>query len=337
MPKEHTAREIKEMARARAAEVADATHKKKMRDANRAAREAAKGSKLNPQRKSGTVSQATLKAERNGKVARHRALKAGKTAKEAEAAYQASYKRAIAKHSKDDEEKIRLLAEAKEDTVAAGKGRTVKPTPKDEQPICGARRSKGPDGEDQGLCQLRAGWGTDHTGYGRCKWHGGSAPNGKISAEREKIAEDMVRREIQFYGEARDIDPVQALAEEVRRTAGHVAWLANEVRQLEYKGEGLLEFSPQGRMQNQIIKMYQDERDRLVKVSKVAIDAGVAERTIQLAEQQGQILATVIRDILWDKELELTPAQRQLSSAVVRRHLTALDAVAEPAGVLSMG
>jgi hypothetical protein len=48
------------------------------------------------------------------------------------------------------------------------------------------------------------------------------------------------------------------------------------------------------------VKLYQEERDRLVRVAKAAIDAVVEERQVRLAEGQAQQLARVIRTILTD-------------------------------------
>jgi hypothetical protein len=41
------------------------------------------------------------------------------------------------------------------------------------------------------------------------------------------------------------------------------------------------------------VKLYQEERDRLVRVAKAAIDAGVEERQVRLAEGQARQLAQV--------------------------------------------
>jgi hypothetical protein len=48
------------------------------------------------------------------------------------------------------------------------------------------------------------------------------------------------------------------------------------------------------------VRLYQEWHDRLVRVSKLAIDAGVAELQVRLAEKQAQQLAAVIRAILTD-------------------------------------
>ncbi len=66
--------------------------------------------------------------------------------------------------------------------------------------------------------------------------------------------------------------------------------------------------------------MYQAERQHLVRAAKAAIDAGVAERQVRLAEQQGQLIAEVMRKILDDRGL--TPEQQREAPSIVRRHLS---------------
>jgi hypothetical protein len=72
------------------------------------------------------------------------------------------------------------------------------------------------------------------------------------------------------------------------------------------------------------IEMYQNERKLLARACKMALDAGVAERQIRLAEAQGQLLADAIRGILGD--LGLSPEQEAQAPAIVRRHLTSVPA-----------
>lgn len=129
---------------------------------------------------------------------------------------------------------------------------------------------------------------------------------------------------MELYGKSIEIDPHTALAQEVQRTAGHVQWLSDKIKSLEDETE-LTQSTMAGRTMSIWLQIYMNERDRLVQVSKVAIGAGVAERTIKLAEEQGRLIATVIRDILQDKALGLTPQQRHDAGAVVRKHLIALD------------
>jgi hypothetical protein len=63
--------------------------------------------------------------------------------------------------------------------------------------------------------------------------------------------------------------------------------------------------------------------DRLARFSKMALDAGVAEKQVRIAERHGEELAKVIGAAL--SELNLTPEQRKLAPEVIRKHLTPLE------------
>ena len=111
------------------------------------------------------------------------------------------------------------------------------------------------------------------------------------------------------YGLPRDIDPAQALLEEVQRTAGHVAWLEQTVRDLDpgalvWGVTEVAEKSSADDVSTDVteaarpsvwLELYHRERTHLVRVSKAALDAGISERLVRLAEQQGAQLAEVIR------------------------------------------
>lgn len=184
-------------------------------------------------------------------------------------------------------------------------------------------------------CGNAAGKGTDHLGSGNCKNHGGSTPSGRRYAQTE-----LAKRAVQTYGLPREVAPDVALLEEVHRTAGHVAWLQQKVADIEHddlvwgkveevdKGAG--EFTGVDityRAQANIwLDLYQRERKHLTDVCKAALSAGIAERQVKLAEQQGTLIAQVITRILDD--LSLSADQRALVSEVVPRHLMAVAEVA---------
>lgn len=188
---------------------------------------------------------------------------------------------------------------------------------------CGARTRSG------NPCTQAAGWGTDHAGHGRCKLHGGNTPTHRSYGEK-LIAAAAART----YGLPREVDPRDALLEEVHRTAGAVDWLRGQVEALDpdavtwgvteektstgKDGDSLTHSAAV----NVWVQLYQQERKHLVDVSKAAISAGIEERRVKLAEQQGALLAGVIRGILGD--LDLTPAQAARVSEVVPRHLRAM-------------
>jgi len=66
--------------------------------------------------------------------------------------------------------------------------------------------------------------------------------------------------------------------------------------------------------------MYLDERQQAVRSAKAAIDAGVADRLVKLAEREVDVLVDVIRASLADMGLELTPER----VAIVGRHMRAI-------------
>lgn len=191
---------------------------------------------------------------------------------------------------------------------------------------CGAKKRQG-----EGTCARPAGWGTNHVGAGRCKLHGGSAPSGRIAGQRQ-LAENMVKT----YGLPLDMSPTDALLEEVRWTAGHVAWLRARVQEVEQdaliwgrtkrEDHGATEFpginETEQAAPNIWLDLYHRERKHLLDVCKAAIAAGIEERRVRLAESQGALLASVIRAILDD--LALTPEQVARVPEVVPRHLRAV-------------
>jgi hypothetical protein len=174
---------------------------------------------------------------------------------------------------------------------------------------------------------------------GRCKYHGGASPNHQVAAEKQ-----MAEQRMRTYGSPIDVEPHVALLEEVRRTAGHVAWLSEVVSDLLHDGDGysesidddgkrtlrpktgLKQMDMGGKFEKPSVwvELYQEERRMLARVCKMALDVGVAERQVRVAEVQGELLASTIRAILGD--LGLSKEQQREAPGVVRRHLTALSA-----------
>lgn len=182
---------------------------------------------------------------------------------------------------------------------------------------CGAHR------RDGGPCRQ---WPID--GHDKCRLHAGR----KLAVIKAKIAAEQA---VKTYGLPVDIDPHEALLEEVHRTAGHVRWLASIVSELdqgslvwgvseaidkrssEFPGRDVTHAAAP----NVWLDLYHRERAHLVAVCKTAIAAGIDERRVQLAEQQGAAIVAVIRATLADLGVEVTPAVAQ----TVGRHLRAVS------------
>lgn len=177
-----------------------------------------------------------------------------------------------------------------------------------------------------------------------CRFHGGSAKAVKAAAAA-RVVEDNIRRELVRFGVPVDVSPTEALLEEVRWSAGHVAWLRQKVREVigdderTASGTHPLVWGTTKQVDKEATKhpgtdvteagqvsiwwkLYSEERDRLAAISTAAIRAGVEERRVRLAEQQGDAIVDAIRAILAD--LGLTPQQQVLVGTVVPRHLRLL-------------
>lgn len=169
-----------------------------------------------------------------------------------------------------------------------------------------------------------------------CKWHGGRSPQAQASAAKN-LAEQAAREAADRLAVLIDTTPEQALLDEVKRAAGMVAFYQARVIEVdeadrnsliwgqtkddesgEYPG-ALYEAAP-----NMWLQLWNQERDRLVRVAAAAIKAGIEERRVKLAEQEGALVAAVIRRIL--DQLGLTPAQAALVPTVVPKELRALTA-----------
>lgn len=175
------------------------------------------------------------------------------------------------------------------------------------------------------------------TGTTVCASHGGRARQVKAAAARRQ-KQQAAERAVATLGLRVDVTPTDALLEEVRWTAGHVQWLRTKVQELDEHGAGgehqltwgttKVKEGGEDRGTTQEAKpsiwyvLYEAERKHLVTVCAAALKAGVEERRVRLAEQQGDLVAMVIRRILDD--LDLTPEQAGRVGEVVPRHLRAI-------------
>lgn len=184
-------------------------------------------------------------------------------------------------------------------------------------------------------CSQDAGYGTSHPGEGRCKFHGGASPQAELAG-----VITLARREAATMGRPLDIDPHEAILECIRISAGEVAYASEQIACLEHehavggvttvktrplKGEYgeetadvmVTETTRDMGALNVWIAVRHKAMDRLVEYSKVALHAGVEERHVRLAEQQGQLMASAIRNIL----AALGVADHPDAGRVVRREL----------------
>jgi hypothetical protein len=182
--------------------------------------------------------------------------------------------------------------------------------------------------------------------------HGGNAKQVVEKAEA-RVSEGKARRIMATYGRKVETTATQALIDEVQWTAGHVEWLRERVQEIEgvraavlEPGEGgipadsdrhplvwgITKIKEGGEDEGTTyeaaasiwLALYWKEREHLVRVCAATVKAGVDERLVKLAEDQGRLVADVLRAILGD--LDLTPEQHTRAYEVAPRHLRALTA-----------
>jgi hypothetical protein len=199
---------------------------------------------------------------------------------------------------------------------------------------CTAHLSKTHKTDPGGRCPLPA-----RAGQRVCGFHGGKTPQA-LKVAKNRIIEEKARRLVDTYGLKVETTATEALLEEVQWTAGHVAWLRQRVQEIETDASAGDSESPLvwGKTRRKTggedwgeteeaapsiwLKLYQQERTHLVKVCTEAIRAGIEERRVRLAEQQGSLVAQAIKAILDD--LHLNSEQQARIAEVVPRHLRAL-------------
>lgn len=182
-----------------------------------------------------------------------------------------------------------------------------------QKTFCGASLRTG------GKCKKGAGYSTRHVGWGLCADHGGNSPEANRNAA---LAESQYLQ--RTFASSVATDPTQALVDELARTNGAVQWLQLQIDKeligVELEGEDPLDYLISARGQL-IRKMYDQERDRLTRLSAACINLGLKERELKLAEQMGWLIQRVLEATLHD--LHLTPEQRDAAKPLLAAHLQA--------------
>lgn len=182
-----------------------------------------------------------------------------------------------------------------------------------------------------------------------CRFHGGGAVQVRRKAAA-RLAEQAAAEAADRLAVMVDTTPEQALLDEVKRAAGMVAFYQARIIEIDEGDRGALiwgitkeklggddEGQTSEAAPNVWLKLFNEERDRLVRVAAAAIKAGIEERRVKLAESEGVLVASVLRRIL-DEMLsmavrvapssadELTRRWSETVSVVVPRELRALTA-----------
>lgn len=162
-------------------------------------------------------------------------------------------------------------------------------------------------------CRNGAGQGTDHVGFGSCKHHLGSTPRGRLAGYKAQAVE-YTRS---LAGERR-MDPVEALLWAVRLSAGAVTFWQEVINKIEQNDDAPAELLVGA------AEMYGLERERLARVSATAVQAGLAERQVRIAERQGDLLAMVLEATL--EHIGVSPTKVEQAKRFAAQTMLALPA-----------
>lgn len=122
-----------------------------------------------------------------------------------------------------------------------------------------------------------------------------------------------------------DVSPWEALLHEVRRAAYRAAWLdqqldaeANRHAQLEHETDAADRWASAAEVRRWTEESRR-ERTHLARVTKTAIDAGLAERYVQSIEADARLITRIVGSAIG--VLDLTPEQQLEVSAALREAL----------------
>lgn len=179
-----------------------------------------------------------------------------------------------------------------------------------------------------------------------CRYHGGSTAHIARAAQQRLV---MMSAQGEIAQLMRDCDipdqnPVDGLMEVVRVAGSMMRLLAIKVGELDEDPtiteevdletltvkrtgglNGFWGFDKDNQMAiHPYVQLLRIWSERYEKACKTALDAGVAERQVKLAENQAELLATAVKAIL--AGLNLTPEQWELAPRVVATQLRQLSA-----------
>ncbi len=178
------------------------------------------------------------------------------------------------------------------------------PEQRDGHALCGAKK------KDGSSCRAFAGQATDHLGVGPCKFHGGAT-----TAHRKHAVALEAKKRLVTLGQPLDrIAPAEALLGLLRATAGHVNWLREQIMELDDLGTQEAAV---------LLRMYDDERDRLTRISEAAIRSGASAEEVRVQQAQARQLVDIVRAA--SNDVGLSKRQQQALGVALRKHAASLS------------
>lgn len=163
-----------------------------------------------------------------------------------------------------------------------------------------------------------------------CWMHGGKSRQA-LKARDERLAMAEAR---ELLGIPIDVDPAEALLQQVHIAAGNEVFLRSQVQEL---GIDITRPAVLGDGVDVHVKLWNEEREKLVRFSKVAIDAGIAERSVRIKEVEAAVMVAVFIEVFDDPSLQLSSQQRAVARQLARAALLRQGNAQGPAKLVSAG
>jgi hypothetical protein len=165
-----------------------------------------------------------------------------------------------------------------------------------------------------------------------CGFHGGAVKAAlEVGKQRVALAEISKRASyLVAYDEDDPETPIDGLLREVR-WSGQVARALGAVCDVDLTTDRLLTRTIAGERMNVLYEAWERERMNHAKLCKMAIDAGIEQKQLDIVEQQGSQIVQLLLTVLMSNELGLTSEQviaGKVVAARVIRQQAALEVVA---------
>ena len=109
---------------------------------------------------------------------------------------------------------------------------------------------------------------------------------------------------------------IEAMLAELAASSGHCAWLRARITNMSEEELG----TPEGLA---VVKLYDGERDRRVRIARMCVESGVDEAAIRVAEIQMTMLGQALKNALDEANLSATMQKRVGES--LRKNLMHLE------------
>lgn len=161
------------------------------------------------------------------------------------------------------------------------------------------------------------------TSQNTCQTHGGRAPAAMRAAKKRTALTEArsIASRIVDYNPDFDESPAEGLLREVRWSA-QVAMALGMAIDSVVDDSGVVSITGQGVKINALIGEWTKERDLHAKLCKMALDAGIEQRRLDIVESQASQIVNAMLSLLTSPRLALTSEQiiegRVVASEVIR-------------------